>query len=139
MRKINEIILHCSATPASMDIGAKEIRDWHVNGNHWRDIGYHWVIRRDGTVEKGRPEWQSGAHCLNHNANSIGVCLVGGTKKDVRIPEDNFTEAQFASLAKLVRELLIRYPGAAIHGHCEYAAKACPVFSVKEFLRKYGL
>ena len=82
MRKINEIILHCSATPASMDIGAKEIRDWHVNGNHWRDIGYHWVIRRDGTVEKGRPEYQVGAHCLNHNANSIGVCMVGGTKKD---------------------------------------------------------
>jgi N-acetyl-anhydromuramyl-L-alanine amidase AmpD len=139
MRKINEIILHCSATPASMDIGAKEIRDWHVNGNHWRDIGYHWVIRRDGTVEKGRPEYQVGAHCLNHNANSIGVCMVGGTKKDVRIPEDNFTEAQFASLAKLVKELLARYPGVTIHGHCEYAAKACPVFSVKAFLRKYGL
>lgn len=139
MRKITEIILHCSATPASMDIGAKEIRDWHVNGNHWRDIGYHWVIRRNGTVEKGRPEYQVGAHCKGHNANSIGVCLVGGTKKDVRIPEDNFTEAQFASLAKLVKELLLRYPGATIHGHCEYAAKACPVFSVKEFLRKYGL
>ena len=139
MRKINEIILHCSATPASMDIGAKEIRDWHVNGNHWRDIGYHWVIRRDGTVEKGRPEYQIGAHCSGHNAHSIGVCLVGGTKKDVRIPEDNFTEAQFASLAKLVRELLVRYPGVTIHGHCEYAAKACPVFSVKAFLRKWGL
>ncbi len=139
MRNINEIILHCSATPAGMDIGAKEIRDWHVNGNHWCDIGYHWVIRRDGTVEKGRPENQVGAHCLNHNANSIGVCMIGGTKKDVRIPEDNFTEAQFASLAKLVKELLVRYPGATIHGHCEYAAKACPVFSVKEFLRKYGL
>lgn len=59
MRIINEIILQCSATPASMDIGAKGIWDWHVNGNHWRDIGYHWVIRRDGTVEKGRPEEQS--------------------------------------------------------------------------------
>ncbi len=139
MRKINEIILHCSATPASMDIGAKEIRDWHVNGNHWRDIGYHWVIRRDGTVEKGRPEYQAGAHCKGHNSNSIGVCMVGGTKKDVRIPEDNFTEVQFASLAKLVKELLVRYPGASIHGHCEYAAKACPVFSVKAFLRKWGL
>ena len=63
----------------------------------------------------------------------------GGTKKDVRIPEDNFTEAQFASLAKLVKELLARYPGATVHGHCEYAAKACPVFSVKAFLRKWGL
>ena len=139
MRRISEIILHCSATPANMDIGAKEIRGWHVNGNHWRDIGYHWVIRRDGTVEKGRPEHEAGAHCLGHNANSIGVCIVGGTKKDVRIPEDNFTEAQFASLAKLVRELLERYPGATIHGHCEYAAKACPVFSVREFRRKWGL
>ncbi len=139
MRKINEIILHCSATPASMDIGAKEIRDWHINGNHWRDIGYHWVIRRDGTIEKGRPEHQAGAHCKGHNACSIGVCMVGGTKKDVRIPEDNFTEAQFASLAKLVKELLARYPGVTVHGHCEYAAKACPVFSVKAFLRKYAL
>ena len=139
MRKINEIILHCSATPATMDVGAKEIRDWHVNGNGWRDIGYHWVIRRDGTVERGRDEEMVGAHCLNHNAHSIGVCLIGGTTKNVKIPEDNFTEAQFASLAKLIMELKRRYPGASIHGHSEYADKACPVFSVAGFLREWGL
>ena len=82
---------------------------------------------------------KSRAYCLGHNANSIGVCMVGGTKKNVRVPEDNFTEAQFASLAKLVRHLLVRYPGSTIHCHCEYAAKACPVFSLKAFLQKYGI
>ena len=139
MRKISEIILHCSATPAGMDIGAGEIRRWHMEGNGWQDIGYHWVIRRGGSVEKGRPECMAGAHCKGHNAHSIGVSLVGGTAKDVRIPEDNFTGAQFAALAGLVKELKERYPGAELHGHCEFAAKACPVFSVREFRRKWGV
>ncbi len=82
MREINEIIVHCSATPESMDIGVKEIRDWHVNDNKWDDIGYHFVIRRDGTIECGRSIDKAGAHCKGHNAHSIGMCLVGGEDAD---------------------------------------------------------
>lgn len=83
MRKINDLIVHCAATYDTMDIGVKEIRKVHVDENGWKDIGYHFVIRRDGTVEKGRDVSVIGAHVLNHNANSIGICLAGGlSKKD---------------------------------------------------------
>ena len=138
-RRIDEIILHCAATKPGMDIGVKEIRQWHIEERGWRDIGYHWVIRRDGTVENGRDEDVIGAHCLNHNARSIGVCLVGGLSQDGKRPEDNFTEAQFVSLAKLIHQLRARSPEASIHGHSEFASKACPVFSVAGFLHKWGI
>lgn len=137
MRSINEIILHCSANGPTSTIGAKEIRDYHVNVRKWKDIGYHYVIKRDGTLEAGRPLEQAGAHATNHNQHSIGICLVGGVKKDGVTPEDNFTEAQFARLASLLRELRTKFPMASIHGHNEFANKACPVFSVPNFLSKY--
>ena len=78
MRKIRKIIIHCSATKEGQDIDAKEIKKWHVEGNGWSDIGYHYVIKLDGTVEEGRPIERSGAHTLNHNHDSIGVCYIGG-------------------------------------------------------------
>lgn len=139
MRDVDEIILHCSATPARMDCGAVEIRHWHVDENGWQDIGYHWIVRRNGVVEMGRPESKVGAHCTNHNSRSIGVCLIGGTTNDVKGPEDNFTQAQFDSLAKVIRELRDRYPHTSIHGHSEFANKACPVFDVDKFLAKYSI
>ena len=138
-RYINEIILHCSATPASRDIGAKEIRDWHVKGNGWQDIGYHFVIRRSGDIESGRPMDQAGAHCIGHNATSVGICLVGGVKEDGKTPEDNFTDAQFDMLAELIRALRVIRPKTKIYGHNEFANKACPVFDVDEFLESYGI
>ena len=138
LEKINEIILHCSATPAKMDVGVKEIKDWHVRGNGWVDIGYHFVIRRDGTVEEGRPLHAVGAHCSNHNKYTIGICLVGGTASDAKTPEDNFTEQQFQATAELIRGLERRLPGLqSIVGHNRYANKACPVFSVTEFKNNY--
>ena len=79
MRNINEIIIHCAATPEGKNFTVEQIRDWHVNGNGWRDIGYHFVIYLDGSVHKGRPIEEVGAHCRGHNANSIGICSVSYT------------------------------------------------------------
>lgn len=132
-RCINEIIIHCSATPEGKDVTVEQIRDWHVRGNGWSDIGYHWIIYRDGSVHAGRPESKKGAHCNGHNANSIGICYVGGEVADgSHTPKDTRTPAQKVALIKLVNELRQRYPGATVHGHNEFAAKACPSFDVKK-------
>ena len=133
MRVINKIIVHCAATRPSMDVGAKEIRDWHVKGNGWADIGYHGVIRRDGTLESGRPMDQAGAHTTNHNKDSIGICLVGGVAEDGKTPENNFTPEQWATLKRVLFDLLQKYPNATIHGHNEFANQACPSFDVRKW------
>ena len=131
MRKINKIIVHCSATPEGKDIKTETIKDWHVNDNHWKDIGYHYVIELDGSIHKGRDENVIGAHCSGQNANSIGICYVGGVAKDGKTPKDTRTDAQKQSLLKLLKELKAKYPNATIHGHREFAAKACPSFDAK--------
>lgn len=140
---INEFILHCSANGPGSNIGAREIRRYHTlpvakGGRGWEDIGYHVVIRRDGTEEDGRPLEYQGAHCEGHNKTTIGICLVGGIDNSGR-PQDNFTREQFDALAKLIRRLRLRWPKASIHGHNEYANKPCPVFNVAKFLERYGI
>ena len=92
MRDLNRIILHCSATREGKDFSVDTIRGWHVNGNGWSDIGYHWVIRIDGSIEVGRPLEKSGAHTKGHNKDSVGVCYIGGCDgggkpKDTMNPE----------------------------------------------------
>lgn len=131
MRKIDKIIVHCSATPEGKDVKTETIRDWHINGNHWKDIGYHYVIELDGSIHKGRDEKIVGAHCAGQNTNSIGICYVGGVAKDGKTPKDTRTDAQKHSLLKLLKELKAKYPNATIHGHREFAAKACPSFDAK--------
>lgn len=131
MRKINKLIIHCSATPEGKDVKTETIRSWHINGNHWADIGYHYVIELDGSIHKGRDESVVGAHCKCQNANSIGICYVGGVAKDGKTPKDTRTEAQKQSLIKLLKSLKEKYPNATIHGHNEFAAKACPSFDAK--------
>ena len=131
MRSINEIIVHCSATPEGKDFTVRQIRRWHL-ARGFRDIGYHYVIYRDGTIHEGRPVAQVGAHCLNHNAHSIGVCYVGGVATDGKTPKDTRTSAQKAALLTLLKQLKALYPQATIHGHREYAAKACPSFDAKQ-------
>ena len=134
MRAINKIIIHCSATPEGQDFTVQQIRQWHTapkpKGNGWSDIGYHFVIYRDGSVHKGRPLEQIGAHTLGYNANSIGICYIGGCAADGS-PKDTRTEAQKTALIKLVAELKARFPKAMVHGHNEFAAKACPSFNVQ--------
>ncbi len=134
MRKINEIIIHCSATKPSMNIGADWIRELHVKQNGWRDIGYHFVIHRNGAVEDGRPVNEVGAHCKDHNTNTIGICMVGGISNTGR-PENNFTPEQFESTQLLINATVEQYPSITkLSGHNEYANKACPCFKVSEKL-----
>lgn len=130
MREIDKIIVHCSATPESRDVSVDEIRDWHVNGNGWSDIGYHWVITLDGSIEKGRHESRSGAHAKGHNSRSIGVCYVGGVDSAMK-PKDTRTDAQKEALHCLLIDLLKRYPNAEIIGHRDVSSKACPSFDAK--------
>lgn len=130
MRDIDMIVVHCSDTPASMDIGADEIRRWHVNDNGWSDIGYHYVIRRNGIVEYGRPVEKAGAHARGNNKSSIGICLVGGKGGF------NFTLPQLRSLDRLVGAQQTLYGPCAVVGHRDLDdGKECPQFSVTHLLK----
>ena len=129
MRTITLIIIHCSAVRPDQTSSAAQIDTWHRKDNHWKlGIGYHYVIRRDGTIEPGRPEWLVGAHCKNHNAHSIGVCYEGGL--DIRgQPDDTRTPAQKAAMRSLLEDLHARYPRAVILGHRDLnPGKDCPGF-----------
>ena len=131
MRQINQIIVHCSATKWGQDIGVKQIRKWHLERG-WRDIGYHYVIRLNGTIEAGRPLEQTGAHCKGQNKDSIGICLVGGLDGT-----DAYTDAQWRSLRILINGLRGEFGSLDVKGHNDYTnAKTCPNFKVKEWF--YG-
>lgn len=135
MRKINKIILHCSATKEGQKFTVKEIDAWHKQKG-FKGVGYHYVILLDGTVESGRPESEVGAHTLGQNANSIGICYIGGLDANAK-PKNTRTDAQREALIKLVKELKAKYPGATVHGHNEFANKACPSFNVKDELKTF--
>ena len=124
MRIIDKLIIHCSDTPKSMDVGAKEIGRWHEQRG-FNKIGYHYVIRRDGSLEVGRMESVIGAHCFGQNRRSLGVCLVG---------RGEYTKKQFTALKRLSDELKNRYVGLKIKGHYSYSKKTCPMFNVEEWL-----
>ena len=131
MRQITKIIVHCSATPEGKDFTVADITRWHKQ-RKFVTIGYHYVIYRNGEVHNGRPEAQIGAHCTGHNVNSIGVCYIGGVAKDGKTPKDTRTSAQKLALERLLRHLKDRFPKATIHGHRDFAAKACPSFDATE-------
>ena len=133
MRPIDRLFIHCSATTPKMDIGVKEIRKWHTNRG-FTDIGYHFVIRRDGIIEDGRDIDKVGAHVAGYNTGSIGICMVGGVDAAMKA-EDNFTVEQWRSIRNLLRILKADYPKATIHGHNEFANKACPSFDVQKELK----
>ena len=129
MRKITLIVVHCSAVRPSQSSSAAQIDSWHRKERHWKlGIGYHYVVRRDGTIEPGRPEEQIGAHCLNHNAHSIGFCYEGGL--DIRgQPADTRTAEQKQAMRQLLEELHGRYPRALIVGHHDLnPGKPCPCY-----------
>ncbi len=130
-KETNKIVIHCAATKPNMDIGVDEITKWHMQRG-FRTCGYHFVIRRDGTVETGRAENEIGAHAYGNNSDSIGVALVGGLSEDNQ-PENNFTVDQWVILAKLVEELIERHPFAEVMGHNDISKKDCPCFNVKEW------
>lgn len=134
MRKITEIIIHCTATPEGKDYETETIRTWHKQRG-FTDIGYHYVIHLDGRISIGRPIEQAGAHCLGHNSGSIGIVYVGGCTADMKHDKDTRTEAQKTALKQLVADLKEEYPTITkVSGHNQYSSKACPSFDVtKEF------
>ena len=131
MRTIDKIIIHCSATPEGRQTTIEEIKQWHLQRG-WKDIGYHYVIYLDGTIHIGRPESVIGAHCSGYNKNSIGICYIGGVDKDGKTPKDTRTVGQKMALIEILKRLKRDYPNATLHGHNEFANKACPSFNVKE-------
>ena len=132
MRKINRIVVHCSATPPDMDIGVDEIREWHL-ARGWSDVGYHAVIRQNGRLEKGRNIGTPGAHARGYNKNSIGICLIGGVDCGGN-PQKNYTDGQIRALRNLINLLLILFPDAELCGHNDLTSKkACPCFDVKDW------
>lgn len=143
MRNIDTIVVHCTATRPewwsnrSAEEKVREVRDWHVSGNGWSDIGYHYLIDRDGTVVQGRPVARAGAHARGHNKTSIGISLFGGhgsTRNDNF--SDNFTAEQESALRALIQELEAKYPIHKVIGHNEVSAKACPGFQVGPWLKQ---
>ena len=137
MRKITGIILHCTATRADWWASkrtsekVREIKRWHVQDRGWSDIGYHFLIDRDGTVAKGRDIARDGAHVQGHNKGTIGISLFGGHgSAETDKFGQHFTPQQDAALRNLIRDLQATYGKVPVTGHNQYAAKACPGFNV---------
>ena len=131
MRPLDKIILHCSATREGQDISVETMRQWHLKRG-WSDIGYHFVIYLDGSIHKGRPIEKVGAHTSGQNTGSIGICYVGGVEKDGKTPKDTMTDLQETAMVNLIKALREEYGNMTLHGHNEFAAKACPSFKVYE-------
>ena len=132
MRQIKEIIIHCSATREGQDISVDTIKDWHVKGRGWSDIGYHFYIDLYGEIHKGRDIARIGAHCKGQNRNSIGICYCGGVEADGKTPKDTRLDCQKEALTAVLRTLKAMYPEAVIHSHNDFARKACPSFDATE-------
>jgi N-acetylmuramoyl-L-alanine amidase len=144
MRKISKIVVHCAATPPSQNIGAAQIDDWHKQRG-WNGIGYHYVINREGFIQKGRPDEDVGAHVEGHNADSLGICVVGGVKEKKNpndknepwVADANFTLEQYNALATLLNQLMGKYnlSKSDVYGHRDFTnLKECPSFDVHAFL-----
>ena len=129
------IIIHCTATKPSQNIGFEEVNFWHL-ARGWMGCGYHFIIKRDGIIEDGRPTDAVGAHCRGHNHDSIGIALAGGMNEEFTAAENNFTGAQCESLKKLGEELHKTYPDAKLKGHYHFNPdKECPAFDVDEWAK----
>lgn len=151
MRKIDSVIIHCSATKAGMDFSVADINRWH-RARGMDGIGYHYVVRLDGTVEKGREVEVAGAHCLGWNGRSIGICYIGGLDTNGN-PADTRTDEQKKSMKGLVEELKLRYRIVTVMGHRDTSPdlngngiiepgefiKSCPCFDVKKWLMVWSL
>ena len=132
----DRIVIHCSATPPTLDIGRVEIDQWH-KARGWAGIGYHFIVRRDGTLEYGREVTKVGAHARGYNKRSIGICLIGGVRCEGEklVPEASFNAMQWSTLKGLVVALKLVWPKARVIGHNEVSRKACPSFDVQEWFK----
>ncbi len=128
------LVVHCAATRPSQDISAEDIDRWHKEKG-FDKIGYHYFIKRNGNIENGRLESETGAHAYGYNSKSLGICLAGGvTEDDITVSENNFTKEQFESLDRLVEQIENTYLGIKVIGHNEISTKDCPGFNVQEWL-----
>lgn len=128
------LVIHCAATRPSQDISAEDIDRWHKEKG-FDKIGYHYFIKRNGNIENGRSETETGAHAYGYNSKSLGICLAGGvTEDDITVSENNFTKEQFESLDRLVEQIEDTYLGIKVIGHNEISQKDCPGFNVQEWL-----
>lgn len=137
MRPIKQIIIHCTATPEGRPVSVADVTKWHLNRG-FDGIGYHYLIGLNGEIWTGRALEKPGAHTTGQNQNSIGICYVGGCDRSMK-PKDTRTTAQKIAMRKLVELLLHLFPACKIHGHNEYAAKACPSFDVQKWCKEIGL
>lgn len=140
MRPLNHIdwlVVHCSATAPDEDIGVDELRRTNMQRGGL-DVAYHYVIRRDGTLEKGRPDNMPGSHAAGYDLHSLGICMVGGRKKRTNKAEANFTPAQYLTLQTLLEELSTQHTEAEALGHRDLpgVTHQCPSFDVREWLRR---
>lgn len=137
--KVQELILHCAATPEGKNFTAKDIDRMHKQRG-FKKIGYHYVIDLDGTIEKGREENEVGAHATGHNSKSLGICYIGGVTKDCKTPKDTRTKEQKQSMYELVDKLIKKYNLTLnqVHGHYEFANKACPSFKMEKFKQEFN-
>jgi N-acetyl-anhydromuramyl-L-alanine amidase AmpD len=131
---IKQIVLHYSATYPDQDIDIRDIDQWH-KAKGWKGVGYHYVIKRDGMIERGRKEDERGAHVGGQNANKIGICVIGGLDRKTgrEVGVDNRTDAQIRAQIALIRELLTRYPDAEVVGHKDLAPTQCPGYDVRSW------
>jgi len=131
VREIKYIVVHCSATKEGKDFGVEDFRKWHKRKG-WSDVGYHFVIRLDGTIEDGRPIEKIGAGVRGYNSNSIHICYTGGVDENIK-PKDTRTEAQKEALRFKLMALKQQFPHAEILGHRDFdgVRKACPSFDAK--------
>lgn len=134
--KTTDILWHCTATPEGRDVSYDDLWQWHVVENGWNHIGYHWLIQLDGTEVECRPEDQVGAHCKDNGMNNCSVAIVyaGGMTVDMVSAKDTRTDEQIKAMYDLTQRLIDKYDLTwnDVHGHNEYAAKACPSFDVHE-------
>lgn len=134
---VHEVILHTSATPGNwwMNKTADQMRDtireWHVKGNGWSDIGYHRVVAPDGTIALGRSLWTVGAHVKERNRGTIGICMIPiATHAGIKTFKDYFTEKQAQAVRSFIREVQDLTRIKWVSGHNDYAPKECPGFKV---------
>lgn len=127
---IKKIIVHCSDSPHGRDDGASDIHLWHTQRG-WSGIGYHAVIKEDGTIEQGRPDYWQGAHANGHNKDTLGVCLIGRGEVD-------FSDKQYLSLTLWLVEKMEKYSLTIddIIGHNEVSSKTCPNFPLRSWLKE---
>ncbi len=134
MRKINKAIIHCAATVEGSDFDVDDIRRWH-KARGWSDVGYHYVILLDGTIQDGRPLKRIGAHAKGYNRSSIGICYIGGVNSKHE-PKDTRTACQKEALVSLLSWLKLQYEDIEIFGHNEISNKACPSFDARKEYEK---